>query len=720
MHILKNKKMIAGLIAGCVSVILFVAVATNLLQVWQLKFANNLFANKSANSSKSIIIIGVDDKTIDPYTGLGEMGKWDRSNYATVLNNLNKYQPKVVGFDFYFKDKRSENGDNEFGQSLIATKNPVIIFKNDLTQISAKGYFESTEKQADILPIYSNLENITLGIFHVNPDVDNVMRKIVPAVYFLKADKFEESFSTAIIRKYLDGNKLQKLPGINKDKYILDAGNGKKIIIPLENGEMLINFASKPNSATDTYTYLSFKDVYDEHYGTFNPQNFKDKIVLIGPIANVLNDYYLTPADPQYRMPGVEIHANAIQTILEQNFLRNMSPVEKSLLIFVLALGGAYVFMFTKIRWSVLALIGSIGVYTALAPVAFKYGLILDLVHPYLVLVTVFVATYMYRYLTEFKQRAELQSAFGKYVNPAIVEQLSAHPENLKLGGEKREITVIFTDIAHFTSISEKLKPESLVALLNEYFEAMGEVIMAEGGTVDKFEGDAIMAFFGAPLAQADHALRVCTVALKMREKLGQLLQKWEQENAAAANGQNVGPLPGGEKKPIIDFRCGISSGEVIVGNMGLQKHLEYTVMGDIVNLGSRLEGANKKYDTRIMMSEMTWLSGAATARVCDKFEARELDTIKVVGKQQPIKVYELLNYKGQLVPDAAKLLQLYNEGIALYHERKFAEALAKFDGLLKTYPTDGPGKLYRQRCEVLRDFPPKADWDGVFEMGSK
>jgi adenylate cyclase len=360
--------------------------------------------------------------------------------------------------------------------------------------------------------------------------------------------------------------------------------------------------------------------------------------------------------------------------------------------------------MYTKIRWSVPFLFVTPLLYSLAAPLAFKNGLIIDLVHPYLALPTVFIACYMYRYVTEFREKLALRGAFAKYLNPKLVEQISEHPETLKLGGEKRDVTVMFTDIAHFTSISEKLKPESLVALLNEYFEVMSEVIMEEGGTLDKFEGDAIMAFFGAPVVQPDHALRAARTAIKMRLRLTTLLEKWKKDP----------PLPGGEPKPQIDFRCGMNTGEVIVGNMGSSDRFDYTVMGDVVNLGSRLEGANKKYETSIMVSQKT------AEIIKDAFEMRELDTIKVKGKTEPNKVYELLAPKGELPAKAMDLLQQYNEGIALYHSRKFAEGLSKFQKILETYPTDGPSKLYRQRCEVLRDFPPPADWNGVFEMGSK
>jgi adenylate cyclase len=371
----------------------------------------------------------------------------------------------------------------------------------------------------------------------------------------------------------------------------------------------------------------------------------------------------------------------------------------------ILAALSTFLFLYTKVRWSLLYLFGVPLVYTLLAPWAFNnLNLIFDMVHPYLVILSSFAAVYIYRYVTEFKEKLALKGAFSKYVNPEIVKQITEHPENLHLGGTKLPVTVLFTDIAHFTTISENLTPESLVALLNEYFDAMSEVILAQGGTLDKFEGDAIMAFFGAPIHYPDHAIRAANAAVGMRHKLNELLKKWASD----------APLPGGEKKPVIDFRCGLSSGDVIVGNVGSKERFEYTVMGDIVNLGSRLEGANKKYSTNTMVSEATYLL------IKDSFEGRELDTIRVVGKNKPIKVYEILSHKGELPADAMSLLQSYNEGITLYHSRKYAEGLEKFKQILQKFPADGPSKMYVQRCEVLRDFPRPADWDEVFEMGSK
>lgn len=468
---------------------------------------------------------------------------------------------------------------------------------------------------------------------------------------------------------------------------------------------MLINFFSRPGK--NRYQTISFLDVYKEDYSQYenNPEGFfKDKIVLIGPKANFFNDLYVTPVSLIDKMPGIELQANALQTILEQKFLRNLTFPEKAAIIIFLALTAAFTFMFTKIRYSLIYLVGVPLAYTLAAQPAFNAGVILDLVHPYFTVVAVFMAVYLYRYVTEFREKMALQGAFAKYVNPALAKQIAEHPETLKLGGESRDITVMFTDIAHSTTIEENLKPQSVVALLSEYFEAMSKVIMEEGGTVDKFEGDGIMALFGAPVAQPDHAVRAARAALKMRVRLTQLLEKWKTDP----------PLPGGEPKPQIDFRCGLSSGEAIVGNMGSTERFDYTALGDVVNLGSRLEGANKKYETHVMVSEQT------RDLIKEQFETRELDTIKVMGKNKPIRVYELVAPKGELPPQALNLLKEYAEGMELYHSRKFAEGLAKFDEILKSYPGDGPSKTYRQRCEVLRDFPPKPDWDGVFEMGSK
>ena len=711
MKFLKNKKAFACILAGLTSLIVTGVVLTNILSPVQLSFGDWLYSQRKPLDS--ITVVTVDNITV-ANDGLGSFDMWKRDYFAKVLKNINKYNPEVVGFDFFFKAKKDVQTDEQLRDELSQTKSPVIMYWGSATTYDPKGYYIQVQNIFPLelpLELFRSLENIHVSMAKVIPDSDNVIRKILP-ILMNEDGTYYENFAYVIARIVLKAEPKPEKPLITQDQYQIKLQNGEEINISLEEGQMYINYASKPKQKG--YRMVRFIDVYNEKY---TPEEadvlFKDKIVLIGPTADSFKDSQYSPVSKIDPMTGIEIHANALQTILDQKFLRNLSFAEKAILIIFLALTAAFTFMFTKIRWSLLYLFGVPAAYTVAAKPLFDAGIIPDLVHSYLTVIVTFVSVYLYRYVTEFKEKLALQGAFSKYVNPGIVKQIAEHPESLKLGGEKREITVLFTDIVHFTTISEKLKPESLVTLLNEYFQAMSDVIMAEGGTVDKFEGDAIMAFFGAPIAQPDHALRAVKAALNMRIKLNELLAKWK-EAKPGPDGTPSNLLPGGEPKPEIDFRCGLSSVEVIVGNIGSLNRFNYTVMGDIVNLGSRLEGANKKYSTHVMMSQKTH------EIIKDQFETRELDTLQVVGKTEPIKVFELLAPKGELPQNVLTLLQQYTEAMELYHNRKFAEALAKFTDILKTFPEDGPSKLYRQRCEVLRDFPPKPDWNGVFEMGSK
>lgn len=678
----KQKIIFGGLISLGICLIFGLLVFLNALNIWQTNLSDLLYLTNNHPVNRDIVLVTVDDEALDSNIGLGDYRTWERDVYAQVLSNINKYQPAVVGFDVFFRVPKDSVYDQQFVDSLKVTSKPVLVFQQQITNE------EKENIKNAILPFDKLLSIPQLEIgFGFNTLNDEVFRIYSSDVFDTNLGKNFSGFGVVIANAY------------NRLKNVTTQVPENSFRFPFYTNPGIINDIQK------SYPEVSFLEVYNDEYSAFNPEYFKDKIVLIGGFADSFRDAFFTPLSKTYKMYGVEIHANAIQAILENRFLREMSFAEKLLLIVVLAVLSTFLFLYTKVRWSILYLVAVPVVYSLLAPWAFNnLNLIFDMVHPYLVVVMSFAVVYIYRYITEFKEKLALKGAFSKYVNPELVKQITEHPENLHLGGEKRAVTVLFTDIAHFTTISEGLTPESLVALLNEYFDAMSEVILAQGGTLDKFEGDAIMAFFGAPIAYNDHALRAARAAVGMRFKLNELLQKWK----------NDPPLPGGEKKPAIDFRCGLSSGDVIVGNVGSKERFEYTVMGDIVNLGSRLEGANKKYSTNIMISEATY------ELIKNSFECRELDIIRVVGKTKPIRVYEVLSTKGQLPAEAMSLLQSYNEGMSLYHARKYAEGLEKFKQLLQKFPQDGPSKVYLQRCEVLRDFPKPADWDEVFEMGSK
>ncbi len=697
----KNKKITTPLFGGLIFLWAIFSVLNNPLKNWEQKAESYLY-NFNPPPSTEIIIVGINKETLNE---LGPYSTWNRSYFTQVIKNISKYNPKVIGLDIFFQRPKDENLDQELKLALKENSKNVLIFTTQPLRVNKTQLYNTAEAPNDFLPfsLLRELTNTTFALNNVLVEEGKIVDKMFVGAYDELTDKFYETFPFALIRSSLDGSSIENIPTINQTSYIQDFGNNQKII-PLEDGQMRINYFSKSGVLNKKNVQnISFIDAYNNQ---FNPLHFTNKIVLIGGYDDSFqDDNFYTPIDSNFRMPGVEIHANALQTILDEKFLRPQSTISQIITVLLLIAASSYLFMYRRLLYGVIFLLTFAIGYPIIAIPFFQNGLILHLINPYLAIFPLFIICLLYRYQSEFSEKASLKSAFSKYVNPTLAEKIANEPEKLQLGGEKRRVSVIFTDIAHFTSISEKLTAPDLVKLLNEYFEAMVEIIFANGGTLDKYEGDAIMAFFGAPLDDPNHEHHAVITALQMRQKLSELRQQWAQNPALLA--ANINPQE-------IDFRCGINTGEVIVGNIGSSKRFEYTVIGDDVNLASRLEGANKKYQTHLMISEHTY------EKVKDQFACRELDLIRVVGKTQPIRVYEILGPANQLSPAAQQLLQAYEQGISLYHTRKFAEALQKFQEILKTYPADGPSNLYAQRCEVLRDFPPAETWDGVYEMGTK
>ena len=283
-----------------------------------------------------------------------------------------------------------------------------------------------------------------------------------------------------------------------------------------------------------------------------------------------------------------------------------------------------------------------------------------------------------------------------QYLSPEVVQQVIANPSLLKLGGERREITAYFSDVAGFTTISEKLTPEEVVSLLNKYLTAMTDIILENGGTVDKYEGDAIVAFFGAPIPYADHAIRCCNAAVDMQNALNSLRQKWMDEGY-----------------PAINVRMGINTGPAIIGNMGSQQRMDYTMMGDTVNSASRFEGANKAYGTYTMISDSTY------GYVKERFVTRKLDLLRVVGKTLPVTVYELVGRVGEVKDEKLEVIKKYHEALGLYNSRQWEKAGNLVKELVRAYG-DVPSQTYYERCVKFRKSPPPEDWDGVWVLKSK
>ena len=325
---------------------------------------------------------------------------------------------------------------------------------------------------------------------------------------------------------------------------------------------------------------------------------------------------------------------------------------------------------------------------------------VVNIVYPSLAVVLAYLSTAVYQYLAERQQKALIKNVFSKYISSAVVNELVANPEKAKLGGDRRELTVFFSDIAGFTTISEQFhtKPEGLVELLNEYLDEMTGIVLKHEGTLDKYEGDAIMAFWGAPIAQKDHALRTCLASLEMQKRLAVLRPNWKKQG-----------------KPALEVRIGLNTGVMIVGNMGGRDRFDYTVIGDSVNLASRLEGANKQYGSSIMISDFTY------QHVKEHVAVRELDLIQVKGKTEPVKVWELLGTADMAMTDNQKQsLEIYHEGLRLYRERGWQEAIAYFQQARQLDPACHVAEIYEQRANLYQLNPPPAEWNGVFVMTTK
>jgi adenylate cyclase len=302
-----------------------------------------------------------------------------------------------------------------------------------------------------------------------------------------------------------------------------------------------------------------------------------------------------------------------------------------------------------------------------------------------------------YRQLTEERQKRFIRSTFQNYLSPSLVDEVLKNPDALRLGGERRDLTVFFSDVADFTPISERMESEALFEFLNDYLSEMSEVILDAGGYINKYIGDGIMAVWGAPLAEEKHAQTACLVALESQRRLKDFREKLQTE-----------------KRPIIRARIGINSGVMHVGNMGSRKRLEYTVMGDNVNVASRLEGAGKHFGTEIIIGEDTW------RRVQDQFEARRLGMVTVKGRTRPVGAYELLAEKGKCPPLVARLLPRYEAGLEAYAQQQWDEAVAAFGACLEINPKDGPSRAYLNRCHLLKERAAEEEWDGSFALDMK
>ena len=545
------------------------------------------------------------------------------------------------------------------------------------------------------------------GYFTAEPDlVDGVIRR-APLIASYKSDDnppsdqnihLFPSLPLAEVSVALDLDPLVRVGPVGVEAVSV----GPHVVPTDEGGRMLINYLGPQL----TFHYVSVYDVISdfkdqllqEGQPPVDPKElFKDKIVLVGSTAIGAHDMRTCPWGT---IPGVEIHANVIHNILHDQAL--IRPSWFSFFDYCLIIGVGIIFGILLPRvsalWGGALAVGVLAAYALLNYSSFaRWHYSFTILFPLAEIALAYVGVTLYRYATEEREKRFIKGAFGQYLSPHVIDQLVKDPRKLKLGGVEKEITSFFSDLQGFSTFSEKLKPPELVAFLNEYLTEMCDIILGYEGTIDKFEGDAILVFFGAPIDQPDHALRACLVSIAIQKRMEELREKQKRE------GQHL-----------LYMRIGINTGKAVIGNMGSRQRMDYTMMGDTVNLASRLEGVNKQYATYSMISQNTY------AQVKDQVEARELDVIRVVGKKEGVLVYELLSRKGELPPQKAKVVETFHRGRDLYKQRKWAEAKAVFEEVAALDPRDGPAQTYVARCEEYLVNPPGPEWDGVFIMKQK
>ena len=627
----------------------------------------------SLPTDSEVVVVGIDEASFDE---INEQWPWPRSLHAKLIDQVFAAGAKTMALDVLFAEPATDpTQDTALAEAINRNKN--VILAQD---ISYEKNPELGFEQVKLIAPDSIVSQLTippiLGFVSITPESDGYLRHV------LLSFPDGPAFSLAAAENFL---------GVKNPPAAKDHPDDLK----------LINFAGPPQSIP-TVSYYQALDPQ-----TYLPPNFfKNKLVFLGmSVASEANiftataDHFLVPfsrLDGAY-MPGVKVHASAALSVLHDRFIKRPSMSHTIVGALVLCFLSSLVFLsyrplFSTLLFLVIGTSYFVGAFYAFA----NYQWDLRPVYFLLPLTIAYVASPFIHYYDAFKQKAFIRKAFSMYLSPRLVAELIANPERLELGGEEAEGTVVFLDLAGFTSFSEKLKPRELIELINRNLGTLAELVLKWDGMIDKYIGDCIMAVWGVPIHTNDHALRACNAVVDIQREMAALAAR---ENAITGVNLSV--------------RVGVNSGILVAGNVGGGKQFNYTVLGNEVNLASRLESINKFYGTDIIISEST------VVQLHGEFLFRELDLIRVVGQKKPTKIYQLWG-KGAATPEQSALDAVFQDARRLYLEQQWEAAERRFEDALKLDPEDGPSKKYALRCKEFALTPPPADWDGVYQMLTK
>lgn len=545
------------------------------------------------------------------------------------------------------------------------------------------------------------------GFFNNTPDADGIVRRVPLALLMggeinfslaMEALRVAQGASTYLIKMAGASGEAS----FSADSDIVSVKNGQFEIPTDRKGNMLLYYTQdEPDRYIPAWKILE---------PDFDKSLVEGQLLFFGTSAPGLKDLRATPLNPA--LAGVEVHVQALEQVLSGQFLKRPDWLDGAEMVMMVTVGLVLILMMAKLTaiWGAIFMLMVQGAALGFSIHAFRtQGLLIDPISPGLVILMVYISESLRRYIHSEHERKQVRSAFSHYMSPALVAELARNPDKLKLGGETKELTVMFSDIRGFTTFSEKFNAEQLTGFINKFLTPMTDVILSHKGTIDKYMGDAIMAFWNAPLDVEDHASHACRAALHMFKAAGDLnAQRRIQADAA------------GEEFIPINIGVGLNTGDICVGNMGSDQRFDYSVLGDDVNLASRLEGQSKNYGVGIVIGENT-------QKMVQHFATLELDLIKVKGKTEAVRIFTLLGEESlQQNAAFAALHAVWDAALKSYRsqqwdaaERSISEA-RKISAQLEGVTLEGLFELYEERIATYRASPPPANWDGVYEAKDK
>lgn len=724
-------------IIGFTLLVSFVVSRTAPFRTLELKVTDQLFELRGPISiqDSSIVLVKISDQADQeiPYKW-----PWPTHLYAKLIDNLNEAGARAIGFDVLFNkpDRYDLAHDTVFASALKEHKNVILsgVISSDLKRVgdygtlreapSTSGSRSSHIQLKEPIPVLKENNPNRMGLVTVERDMDGFLRRYLFAQKFMQ-DRYY-MFGFEVLKEYLGKDSVEVS---NSEEYF---SYGPYRIPKYNNRSMMINYYG----GAGTFPSYSFDEVIDDSTFTTNMEKeafemntfddpqmgllhqgiFKDKIVLIGSTMKEHHDLFLTPYSSAELMPGVETHANAIQTILEGNYIYNSEFHHNVLIMALLGVLVIIVSFFTRSSLGFVFMSALFGGYAVLFTYLFiNHQILLQLTGPLLAIITGYITTTTYEVITEQREKRRIKNMFASYVSPELVNQMVESAEEPQLGGDEVYVTAFFSDIQSFSAFSEKLEPKKLVALMNEYLSAMTDIVTEEHGTLDKYIGDAIVAFYGAPVPQEDHAYRACVSSQLMQHKLVDLRKKWRAE---------------GDKWPEIvgnmRNRIGLNTGWMVTGNMGSSRRFNYTMMGDNVNLAARCESGAKAYGAYTMVTEDTKNDAEKFGDSC---VFRFLDRIVVVGRSEPVNVYEIVDLKEYMHSSDFECIEIFEQGFQEYLNQQWDKARELFEQSARLEPNQpgqhpgvktNPSLVMIERCRNMAVNPPGEDWNGVYVMESK